>query len=60
MTPKNRPKSRRTASYVPIDPCQGVIAVPRIAMDERITREFIDLETADLKATAPRFPILMP
>ncbi len=35
-------------SYVPIDPCQGVIAALRTARGERIAREFIDLE-------APRF-----
>src|SRR6516162_879119 len=32
-------------SYVPIDPCQGVIAAIRVALGERIAREFIDLET---------------
>src|SRR5262249_55931980 len=32
-------------SYVPIDPCQGVIAGLRTARGERIAREFIDLET---------------
>src|SRR5512135_1670788 len=29
-------------SYVPIDPCQGVIAALRTAIGERIRREFID------------------
>jgi hypothetical protein len=33
------------ASYVPIDPCQGVIAALRIARGEHLAREFIDLET---------------
>ena len=33
------------ASYVPIDPCQPVIAAIRTAMGERIPRRFIDLET---------------
>ncbi len=33
-------------SYVPIDPCQAVIAALRIAQGERIARAFIDLETA--------------
>ncbi len=33
------------ASYVPIDPCQGVIMAIRAAMGEHIPREFIDLET---------------
>ncbi len=32
-------------SYVPIDPCQGVIAAIRIAIQERMPRVFIDLET---------------
>lgn len=32
-------------SYVPIDPCQGVIMAIRAAMGEHIRREFIDLET---------------
>jgi hypothetical protein len=36
---------RRTCSYVPIDPCQGVIAALRIALQEHIPRAFIDLET---------------
>ncbi len=35
----------RTLSFVPIDPCQGVIAALRIALGEHIRREFIDLET---------------
>jgi hypothetical protein len=33
-------------SYVPIDPCQPVIAALRAAMAEHIRRAFIDLETA--------------
>src|SRR5437763_3261205 len=32
-------------SYVPIDPCQGVIAAIRTAIGERIAREFVDMET---------------
>ncbi|MCA9049325.1 MAG: hypothetical protein KDA89_11390, partial [Planctomycetaceae bacterium] len=32
------------ASYVPIDPCQPVIAALRIALQEHIRREFIDIE----------------
>ncbi len=35
------------ASYVPIDPCQGVIAALRIAIQEHIPRAFIDLETEE-------------
>uniref|UniRef100_A0A7C4QWS5 Uncharacterized protein n=1 Tax=Schlesneria paludicola TaxID=360056 RepID=A0A7C4QWS5_9PLAN len=37
---------RRVASYVPVDPCQGVIAALRIAREEHMARAFIDLETA--------------
>lgn len=36
----------RQISYVPIDPCQPVIAALRSAMGEHIHREFIDLETS--------------
>ena len=32
-------------SYVPVDPCQPVIAALRLAVQERIPRAFIDLET---------------
>lgn len=35
----------RAWSYVPIDPCQPVIAALRTAIGEHIPREFIDLET---------------
>ncbi len=35
----------REASYVPLDPCQPVIAALRAARQERIPRAFIDLET---------------
>ncbi len=37
--------SSRAASFVPIDPCQPVIAALRIALQERIPRAFIDRET---------------
>lgn len=40
----------QVASYVPVDPCQGVIAGLRIAIDERMPREFIDLETAQFES----------
>ncbi|MBT4864354.1 MAG: hypothetical protein HON53_04425 [Planctomycetaceae bacterium] len=46
----------RAASYVPIDPCQGVIAALRIAMQERMPRAFIDLETASFQPTAATLP----
>ncbi len=40
------PDEMRAVSYVPIDPCQPVIAALRIAKQERMARAFIDLETA--------------
>src|SRR5271157_5511354 len=43
-------------SYVPIDPCQGVIAALRTAQGERIAREFIDLETPRFEAITGIFP----
>ena len=36
--------SENIASYVPIDPCQPVVAAIRLAMQEHIRRAFIDLE----------------
>ncbi len=44
------------ASFVPIDPCQGVITGLRIAIDERMTRAFVDLETASFESHAAIFP----
>jgi hypothetical protein len=46
----------RTCSFVPIDPCQGVIAALRIALQERIPRAFIDLETDDFQSYEGVFP----
>src|SRR5271166_6697972 len=43
-------------SYVPIDPCQGVIAALRTAIGERIAREFIDMETPRFEAITGIFP----
>ena len=43
-------------SYVPIDPCQGVIAAIRTAQGERIAREFIDLETPRYVSVTGTFP----
>jgi hypothetical protein len=43
-------------SYVPIDPCQPVIAAVRTAIGERIAREFIDLETPWFEAQTGAFP----
>jgi hypothetical protein len=44
------------ASYVPIDPCQPVIAALRTAMGERIPRYFIDLETASFEPYSVPLP----
>ncbi len=43
-------------SYVPVDPCQGVIAGIRTAIGERIHREFIDLETPSFAGKTATFP----
>ena len=44
------------ASYVPVDPCQGVIAAIRTAMGERIPRRFIDLETSRYRPHSRSLP----
>lgn len=46
----------RECSYVPIDPCQPVIAALRIAMQERIPRAFIDLETEKFRSVPASLP----
>ncbi len=43
-------------SYVPVDPCQGVIAAIRTARGERMAREFIDLETPRFVSVTGTFP----
>ena len=43
-------------SYVPIDPCQPVIAALRTAIGERIPRAFVDLETPNFEARTAVFP----
>ena len=44
------------ASYVPIDPCQPVIAALRSAMGERLPRHFIDLETFQFEVISRPLP----
>ncbi len=44
------------ASYVPIDPCQGVIAALRLAMGEHLPRRFVDLETANFQPNTAVLP----
>lgn len=46
---EERQDDTKSASYVPIDPCQAVITGLRIALSERIPRAFIDLETAQFQ-----------
>jgi hypothetical protein len=43
-------------SYVPIDPCQGVIAALRFALGEHLPRAFIDLETPHFEPHVGVFP----
>src|SRR5690348_10007881 len=43
-------------SYVPIDPCQGVIAALRTALGERLPRAFIDMETPHFEPNLGVFP----
>ena len=43
-------------SYVPVDPCQPVIAALRIALQEQIPRVFIDRETAVFEARSAGLP----
>ncbi len=50
------PDDAESASYVPIDPCQGVIAAIRTALGERIPRAFIDLETPRFEPQFATFP----
>lgn len=46
----------RECSYVPIDPCQPVIAAIRIAIQERMPRAFIDLETENFRSIPASLP----
>ena len=48
--------ARRTLSYVPLDPCQAVIAALRIALQEHIPRAFIDLETSHFQPVTQGLP----
>ncbi len=43
-------------SYVPIDPCQGVIAALRFALGERLARAYVDLETSAFEPHAQVLP----
>jgi len=52
----DRDEANRTFSYVPIDPCQGVITALRIALQERMPRAFVDLETAQFESYSAGLP----
>ncbi len=43
-------------SFVPIDPCQSVIAALRVAIGERIPRRFVDLETSQYRPATRVYP----
>ncbi|MDB4338924.1 hypothetical protein OAF09_00920 [bacterium] len=43
-------------SYVPIDPCQGVISAIRAALGEHLPRVFIDLESSSFQPFATVMP----
>ncbi|HEV8003009.1 MAG TPA: hypothetical protein VGP63_24195 [Planctomycetaceae bacterium] len=49
-------ESGPSCSYVPIDPCQGVIAGLRIALQEQIPRAFVDRETAQFEPQTAVLP----
>jgi hypothetical protein len=49
-------EEERRLSYVPIDPCQGVIAALRAAKSEHIERAFVDLETREYEPAAAVLP----
>ncbi|MEZ6065201.1 MAG: hypothetical protein R3B90_05725 [Planctomycetaceae bacterium] len=46
----------RACNYVPIDPCQPVIAALRIAMQERMPRAFVDKEVERFQPLAVPLP----
>ena len=54
--PDDPDETDRRVSYVPIDPCQPVIAGVRIALGEHMRRAFIDLETAEFHALSTILP----
>ncbi|MEZ6046791.1 MAG: hypothetical protein R3C11_14675 [Planctomycetaceae bacterium] len=60
--PEEEPASAagKFCSFVPVEPCQPVIAALRIAMQERMPRFYLDQETADFKVMRPFIPIPMP
>jgi hypothetical protein len=51
-----RDSGRDGFSYVPVDPCQGVIAAIRLALGEHLPRAFIDRETPWFEPNTGAFP----
>ena len=49
-------EEERSFSYVPIDPCQPVIAALRIALQERLPRAFVDLEVEQFDSRGAVLP----
>ena len=45
-----------SCNYVPVDPCQAVIAAIREAMDSGLDRAYIDLEVADYESESVNIP----
>ncbi len=43
-------------NFVPVDPCQPVIAAIRVAMGERMVRQYVDLEVERFEAYSGGFP----
>ncbi|MBA3315262.1 MAG: hypothetical protein M3552_15200 [Planctomycetota bacterium] len=52
----DEPSDRAGVSYVPIDPCQPVIAALRIASQEHMAVRFVDPETAEYEAVGMVLP----
>lgn len=50
------PPPKRACSYVPIDPCQPVIAALRIAQQEHIPRAFVDCEVERFETSTLGLP----
>lgn len=52
----DQPAPEKIASYVPIDPCQPVIAAIRLAIQERLSCAYIDLEVESFEVQAGVLP----
>ena len=55
-SPESPQGTHREFSYVPIDPCQPVVAGIRLAIQEHIPRAFIDLEVEHFEARGAILP----